>query len=139
MASNVLAGRIGNIMYAATSSASPANLGALRNFEVTADRDMMDAGSFDSSGYSEHLPGEITWQMTAETLFLSTGATSQQDELRGLLASGSSGYFRFYANSTSGHAVLGWGYVAGFNFTGDRANPQLQNFTIQGDGAYTLS
>ena len=139
MATNVFNGREAVLQVSTTSTGTGGNsFGAVRSFTLTINRPEIDVGHFDSSGYIETLPGMAKGTLTAETLFLSTAATSQQDELRGYLSSGTRRYF-FVKNTTgtNSQTFKGWGFVTNFEWSGDLESPQLSNFQIAFDGKVT--
>lgn len=141
-ASNVFAGKAGQIRIASTAStgATSNDLGAVRNFEVNVTRDTADATNFDSSGWRETLTTIASWTLTAEALTLSTSATSQQDDLRGFLSSETRRYFYIHNSTAAGAWVWeGWGYVTNWTVGGGLEDVQVSNFEITGDGKITES
>jgi len=138
MATNLRAGFSASLKVSTTSTAAGSEIGSVRNYTLTNDEAMADATSFDSSGWTERLPVKRDWSLTCEALWLTTGATKQQDELRGALTGGTRKYFTIGA-STADQLFAGWGYVGQFTLSGDVNDVALHNFSIQGDGALTES
>lgn len=134
MASNVFAGYQGEITVSGSSSTAGATIGAIRNWQLNVTEDMGDATSFDSSGWSEFLPVKKGWTFTCEAIYLSTGATKQQDELRSALNSGTRKYVALYA-STADQVYRGWAYVGGWDLGGNVNDIAIHNFSLTGDGA----
>jgi predicted secreted protein len=128
-------GRSANITLSATTVAGSA-FGAVKSWQLTVSRSMVDVTSFDSSGWTERYPGMGTWEFTCQTLALATGATQEQDTLRSALSSETRKYL-FVKNSTAAsgsQTYRGWGYVSGWDLSGDESSPQIHNFTFTGDG-----
>jgi predicted secreted protein len=88
MATNLFHGRKGIVQTAATSSGTAANFGRVRNFSLDVNAETIDVTNMDSSGWRELLDGTKSWEFTAEALWLSTAATTKQDDLRSALSSG---------------------------------------------------
>lgn len=139
MATNVFSGRQGSLRVGASSSATT-RFGAVQNWEVTVSRSEVPVVHTDTNGWQEQLAGIANWSLTCGTVFLSTAATTnEQDTLRGALSSGTRRYFQLYDSTGAGGAVRqGWGFVTGYTWGAASLDaPQLQNFTVAGDGAVT--
>lgn len=142
MATNVFAGRVGDLLVATASSLSTAaaTVGKLRNFEVSVTADTIDATNFGSSGWGENIDGIKRWTVTAEALWASTAFTSQQDNLRTALSSGVRQWFKIRNSTGTGSQTFqGWGYVNSWTLAAGVEDIQLHNFGITGDGALTES
>jgi len=129
-------GRTGKLKIGSSTASARAFFGAVKSWQITVSRSMIDVTSFDSSGWTERYPGFASWELTCQTLALATGATQEQDTLRDALSSETRKYFSV-ANSTvtSGpYLYRGWGYVSGWDLSGDESSPQIHNFTVTGDG-----
>lgn len=141
MATNVFKGRQAFLGVYGTSSGSTAavRFGAIRNYALEVTRGEIGVGNFDSSGWNIRLDGIASWGLTAETVFLSTAASvNEQDTLRGALTGGTRKYFRLKnSTGTDSQQFYGWGYITGFTWNGAVDGPQLHNFTITGDGKLT--
>lgn len=139
MATNVFKGRQAQLKLAATTAASQVAFGAVRNYSVEVTRPDIDVTNFDSSGWAIRLDGMATWGMTAEAVFLSTGATvNEQDTFRTALSGGTRYYFTLANSTGTGSQTLsGWGYVTGWTWSGAVDGPQLFNLSVQGDGKLT--
>lgn len=136
MASNVFAGYQGEILISSASSVAGATIGAIRNWQLNVTEDMADATQFGTTGWSEFLPVKKGWTFTCEAIYLSTGATKQQDELRSALGSGTRKYVQLYA-STSDQVYKGFAYVGGWDLGGNVNDIAIHNFSLTGDGALT--
>jgi len=136
MASNVLAGYQGSLLVSGSSSTAGAEIGSVRNWTLTVDESMADATSFDSAGWTEVYPVKKSWNFTCETLYLTTGATKQQDELRTAMGAGTRKYFSLYASSAD-QKYHGWAYVGQWTLGGDVNDIAVHGFNITGDGALT--
>jgi hypothetical protein len=137
---NKFRGRAGRLMVAASSSVAAADVGALRNYQVTLTAGAIDFSDFDSSGWTDTMSGQRAWSMSAEAVFLSTAATSQQDELRTAALAGSTKYFVVHTSTAaSGAEFSGWGWVSNFNISGDMEGVALTGFEITGSQALTES
>jgi len=141
MATNSFSGREAQVKVAATSSGTATKFGGLQDFTVTVERPDIATSHQESSGWVIRFPGDASWSLTAGCLFLSTGATvNEQDTLRSALTGETRKWFQIDNSTASGSQTWkGYGYVTGFAFNGDRTSPQLHNFTIQGDGKLTES
>jgi hypothetical protein len=102
---------------------------------------MVDAGSFDSSGFGEFLPGDLNWTFGCEALLPSSTVTSQHDEIRDFLSSEARRWYRILPSTAAaqGNIIEGYGYVSDWSWNGTREQVALENFSFQGDGAYVLS
>jgi len=143
MPTNVFSGRQAFLGIGANSTATSVAFGALQGFTITVDRGSIEVFHQDTSGWNENFAGNASWSMTADTMIFSTAATQEQDQLRDSLSSETRKYFTF-KNSTASTADSSWGqagygYVTGWSWTGDQSSPQVQNFTITGDGVLTES
>ena len=136
MASNIRAGFSASLKVSTTSTAAGSEIGAVRNWTLTVDESLADATSFDSSGWTEQFPVKKSWNMTCEALWLTTGATKQQDELRGAISSGTRKYFTL-GPSSADQLFSGWAYVGQWTLGGDVNDIHLHNFSVQGDGTLT--
>ena len=136
MATNVFKGREGKIQVAGTSVTTGTNFGAVRNFTVNVTRGEISVANFDSSGWDIRLDGIASWSFSAETVFLSTAATvNEQDTLRAAALAGTRKYFVFgNSTGTDSQTFKGWGYITGWDWSGAVDGPQLINFSITGDG-----
>lgn len=141
MATNVFKGREALLKVGATTAATPVAFGAVRNYSVEVTRPDIEVTNFDSSGWAIRLDGMASWGMNAEAVFLSTGASvNEQDTIRTAL-SGGTRYFFSLANSTAAgkQDFKGWGYVTGWTWSGAIDGPQLFNLSVAGDGKLTES
>lgn len=77
MPTAALTGRLGSIRSstnaASTATTSQTVLGALRNYSITVDRDVIDITNHDSSGWFEGISGIARWRGTADLVYVSTG------------------------------------------------------------------
>ena len=142
MATNVFGGREAKLTVSATSSvASTAGVkfGALQDWNLTVDRSDIMVVHQESSAWNMRLPGIATWSMTANTVYLSTAATiNEQDTLRASLTGATRKYYMLKNSTAAGSQTFsGWGYVTGYGISGGLESPQLHNFTIMGDGKIT--
>jgi len=141
MPTKVFSGRSA-LIAVSTSSTAPVAFGALQGYTLTVDRAAIEVVHQDTSGWTENFPGAGSWSLTADTMIFSTAATQEQDTLRTALTGETRKYFTV-SNSTvagdNGWKQGGFGYVTGFSWTGDQSSPQVQNFTIAGDGALAES
>ena len=128
-------GRSASVTLSGSTTAGSA-FGAVKSFQLTVRRAMIDVTSFDSSGWTERYPSLASWEFTAQTLALATGATQEQDTLRSALSSETRKYL-FVKNSTATSGPYtwnGWGYVSGWDLSADESSPQIHNFIFTGDG-----
>ena len=134
MPTDVFAGRSAQIQVSATTSGH-ADFGRARNFTLAVNRDLIDATSFDSSGWREVITGTANWTLNVETVFLSTASSGKQDDLRVALSSAARQHFKIM-NSTAGGSQTwqSWGYVTGWDLGGALSDIQVHNFTVAGDG-----
>ena len=133
------AGREGDLAVSAASSISVVTLGKLTNFRIFANQAVIPITNFDSSGWEENISGTRSWGFTAETLMVSTAATVEHDTLRDFLSSGTRAWYQISNTSTTataGYYWEGFGYVEDWDASGEEAGPQIQNFSVKGDGAY---
>ena len=140
MATNVYSGREAQLTVAATSSSTtPIKFGALQDWTLTVDRSDITVAHQESSGWNMRLPGIATWSLTANTVYLSTAATiNEQDTLRTSLTGETRKYYMLKNSTAAGSQTFsGWGYVTGYGISGGLESPQLHNFTIMGDGKIT--
>lgn len=133
---NKFRGRNGRLMVSASSSVAAADLGSVRNYQLTITVGAIDASDFNSSGWTDTFSGQRAWTMSAEAVYLSTGATSQQDELRTAVLAGSTKYFVLHTSTAAaGTEFSGWGWVSNFGVSGETEGVCLANFEITGAGA----
>ena len=135
------AGREASLMVGPTSAA-PVEFGKVTNWRFFANHATIPVTNFDSSGWEQVISGTRNWGLTAETLMLSTVGSTTHADLRDLLSSGIRQWYKVSNTSTSGTAgfnFMGYGYVEDWDASGEEAGPQIQNFSIKGDGAYTES
>jgi len=138
---NKVRGRAGRLFVSGTSGTTGANLGSIRNWALNLTVGSIDASDADSNGWTETFSGQRTWTMTAGAVYLSTGATSQQDDLRTAALAGSTKYFVLHTSTVSttgangGVEYGGWGWVSNFNPSGEYEGVALVNFEITGAGA----
>lgn len=138
--SKTFAGRAGRLSISAASSQAVTKVGALRNWEFSAEMAELDATNFDSSGNYEMLDGTRKWEARAEALVLSTADTNygQQATLRGALSGHSRKWFQIDNSTAAGtQRYTGFGYVTSWKQAGTKDDIQLHNFVIRGDGKYT--
>jgi len=137
---NKFRGRTGRLMVSASSSVAAANIGSVRNWALNLTVGSIDASDADSSGWTETFSGQRTWTMSAGAVYLSTGATSQQDELRTAALAGSTKYFVLHTSTAAaGTEFSGWGWVSNFNPSGEYEGVALVNFEITGAGQLSES
>lgn len=139
MATNVFAAREADLLVSnGTSSGSFTTLGKLREIGIDVTRNMIDASSFDSSGWTDRLTGQASWTVTGTAVFASTAATSQQDELRSFLSSESRKWWKLASSTAAGgNAFQGYAYVGGWSHQARGLDEvQLFGFTLNGDGKY---
>lgn len=141
MATNVFSGRSARLQTAATSSGTLVNFGALESFELTADRPSISVIHQDTSGWTQKLAGVANWRLTANTVYLSTAASvNEQDTLRSMLSSGARRWMSITASTASGGQFFrGYGFVDNWTMGGSQTSPVLHNFVIEGDGKITES
>jgi len=140
MATNVFAGRAGDLRVAATSSGTGVTLGKMRNWSVDVTGDVVDVTNFDSGGWRESLDGVKGWTISAESLMCGStiAASVSQDELRTALSSGTRQCFWAYDSTATGsHIFWGNGYVAGWTLGGELEGAVMHGFSITGDGTLT--
>ncbi len=133
------AGREANLGVSAASSVTTVSFGKLTNFRIFANHATIPVTNFDSSGWEEVVSGTRNWGCTAEGLMVSTAATVEHDTLRSYLSAGTRAWFKIANTSTTptaGYYWEGFGYVEDWDASGEEAGPQIQNFSIKGDGAY---
>ena len=133
------AGREGELGVSAASSITTVVFGKLTNFRMFANQAVIPVTNFDSSGWEENIGGTRSWGCTAETLMISTAGTVEHDTLRDYLSSATRGWYKIANTSTTptaGYYWEGFGYVEDWDASGEEAGPQIQNFSIKGDGKY---
>lgn len=137
MANYAFKGREGKLLISATSSSTGTSFGGLRNWRITVTASVIDASYQENMPWQSTLPGVQSWNLTAETAYLSTAATTnEQDTLRAALIAGTRKYYTVTTSTaTGGQSFKGWGYVTNFDIGGNNNDVQLHNFTITGDGA----
>ena len=133
------AGREGEIGISDASSVTTVVFGKLTNFRIFANHGVIPVTNFDSSGWEQNISGTRNWGFTAESMMVSTAGSTTMADLRDYLSSGKRGWFKVANSSTTataGYYWEGFGYVEDWDASGEEAGPQIQNFSIKGDGAY---
>ena len=136
------AGREGELGVTTSSSVATVAFGKITNWRFFANQAVIPVTNFDSSGWEENIGGTRSWGCTAETLMVSTAGSTTHADLRDLLSSGVRRWYKIANTSTTataGYHFQGYGYVEDWDASGEEAGPQIQNFSIKGDGAYVES
>ena len=142
MPQNYFGGRQGELSLGATSSAALISFGKLTNFRCFATRNQIPVTNFDSSGWEENIPGIGSWGLTAESLMMSTAASVEHDTLRANLSAETRSWYKIANTSTTateGYHWQGYGHLEDWDLSGGVDDPQVQNFSIKGDGPYVES
>ena len=143
MATNVYAGRAGDVRFAATTAATAVTLGKMRNWSIDVSGDPIECTNFDSGGWKEYVDaGSRNWTLSVESIHCSTALSTSvsQDNFRSAMSSGTRQYWTVYDNTSTvaGASVFrGWGYTGGWTLGGELDGPVITGFSVTGDGALT--
>ena len=142
MADNYFAGRHGDLLHAATSSAALVSFGALQDFQLNVSAEPIEVTNNDSGGYRENVDGIKEWDFTADALMVSTNATAEHENIRSYLSTATRRWFAMAndAVGSTGYHWQGYAYVSGWGLSmGETRGVQLNNFSLVGDGVLVES
>jgi len=141
MASAGTVGRRAFLYWSSASSkatTSQTKIAELQDFTFTADRDLIDVTSHDSSGWKESLPGTFKGSWTAKVVYLSTGAAQGAMRKVFLGALPAMSAISILATSfTSKHKYTGLTRLSGFTMTAATDNAVLGDLKGEISGALT--
>lgn len=136
MATGAQAGRIASIQVGA-STAALAEIGEIRNWSFNPTHRPIDATSNDSSGWDEFILGQRSFTLEAESLMLRTEA-EQITVRKAFSTTGVKTWMvRPSTSQTQKYVFTGW--VRDWRNSANHDNAVLQNFSVQGTGAFTYS
>lgn len=136
MATAGMAGRLGFLGIAATSTGTSAEVGEVRNWAIDVSQNNIDASSNDSSGWNEFLAGQRGWQITAQAVY---ARESEQNLLRESLSSAATRYFTLHPATSASQKWVGTGRIASYRVGGSHDGVALFDMVIQGTAALTYT
>ena len=129
MATNVFAGRAGDIRFAATTSGTGVTFGKMRNWSIDVSGDPIECTNFDSSGWKEYVDaGSRGWTLSVESIHCSTvlAGSVSQDDFRSVMSSGTRQCYWVYDSTAAGGSIFrGYGYAAGWTLGGELDGPVI--------------
>ena len=133
MATQAIAGRIGFLGIAATSSGTSLEIGEIRDWALNVEQGMIDASSNDSSGWNEFIPGQRTWSATISGIYARSDL--EQVTLRESLSSAATRYYTIRPSTSQTQLWRGTGYVSSYSVSGRTDDATVSDFVIQGTRA----
>lgn len=133
MATQAIAGRIGFLGIAATSSGTSLEVGEIRDWSIAVEQNMIDASSNDSSGWNEFIPGQRGWSITIGGVY--ARGDLEQVALRESLSSAATRYYTVRPSTAQTQLWRGTGYVENYSVSGNTNDATLSDFTIRGTRA----
>lgn len=132
MATQAIAGRIGFLGIAATSSGTASEIGEVREWSINVTQDMLDASSNDSSGWNEFIAGQRAWTITFGAVY---AREADQNLLRESLSSAASRYFTLRPSTAVSTLWRGTGFVTNYSVSGQTNDVVVTDMAIQGTRA----
>lgn len=137
MATQAIAGRIGFLGIAATSSGTSLEVGEIRNWSIALTQNMIDASSNDSSGWNEHIPGQRGWSVNLNAIYARTDL--EQVTLRESLSSAATRYWTIRPSTAQTALWRGTGYVENYSVGGQTDDAVVTDMVIRGTRALTYT
>ena len=141
MPTAAIAARSGIIGLSTGATAGSADaIAELRNIQLRAHRDLIDATSNDSSGFAEFIQGTASWNFTAEALYVPSSA-NVQFLARNAWSSGSSMAFIFMPSTAASgtYVFTGTGLIEDWDLGGEQSGAFAINISGRGTGGLTFS
>src|SRR5574338_328852 len=126
MATQAIAGRIGFLGIAATSSGTSLEIGEIRDWSIKVDQAMIDASSNDSSGWNEHIPGQRGWSISISGIYARSDV--EQVALRESLSSAATRYYTVRPSTSQTQLWRGTGYVENYSVGGQTNDATVSDF-----------
>lgn len=137
MATQAIAGRIGFLGIAATSSGTSLEIGEIRDWSIAVTQNMIDASSNDSSGWNEHIAGQRGWSINIGGVYARTDL--EQVTLRESLSSAATRYYTVRPSTAQTQLWRGTGYVENYSVGGATDDVIVSDFVIRGTRALTYT
>ena len=136
MATGAIAGRIGFLGIAATSTGTSAEVGEIRNWNIEVNQAQIDCTSNDSSGWNEVIAGIRNWRITAEAMY---ARENEQVLLRESLSSAATRFFTVHPSTAVTAKWTGTGRIESYTVGGTHDGAALFNMVIAGTAALTYT
>lgn len=136
MATQAIAGRIGFLGIAATSSGTASEVGEIRDWSIKLDQNMIDASSNDSSGWNEFITGQRGWSLTIGAVY---ARESDQNLLRESLSSAATRYWTVRPSTLASTLWKGTGWVENYSVSGQTDGVVVFDLTVRGTRAITYT
>lgn len=117
---------------------SPTLLGASTSCTINLNRDMRDTSNKDSAGWKKVLPGQKSWTVSAEGLFIPNG-TNNYYTLYTAWAAGTALTltWKVISNPTGDMSYAGTAYITSLSKNAPNEGNVTYSVSFQGDGAIT--
>lgn len=119
------------------TGSSPTIIGAATSCQITQNRDMRDTSNKDSSGWKKVLPGQKSWTVSTDGLYI-PGGTNNYYTLYTAWAAGTALTLTWKSSSNaSDYSFSGVAYITSISLNGPLEGNATYSVTFQGDGAIT--